>query len=505
MGGIDAATHRVYSANDYRVDIWRQARTTLLAAFLLSLTAIVLLLKFPPSWVSLLLCLGIAPVTWHRPALGIASVLGITLLVEQYNFGVNVFRPITALVPLFDNASRITGVRGFEASPLEILLFAVAVVVLTRAVTRHAQVRKNPLTVPVLAFLIALSASLVLGLARGGAFTIALWEVRGLVYFCLLVFVVPQTVATRRDVRMIMWVAIVVIGVKAAQGVWNYAIVLKGDVGLVGSVTGHEDALFIAWMFVLLVGLLVYRAARRQRLALLATAPLMAFAFVATERRAAYAALALGLVVLAALVASDVSKRRLLVKVGVPALVIFVLMAGVGWSSSGALGAPARVIKSIVAPQSVEDVESNYYRQVENENLMDAIKTQPVFGLGFGRPFQRPGQRGIVDVGFSLENYIAHNEIMWIWAKMGTLGFALFWVMMGGFIAFGGVVFRTVRQPYSKVLAALVTCAVAMQIVVSSVDLQLTYARNMVFLGVLVGILARLPALDEEEPSDGPA
>ena len=499
------ATDHLDSIHEYGVEIRRHSRTALLVAAALSVTAAALLLEFPPGWAALVLCLGVGfiTMTWHRPALGVASVLGVTLLVEQFDFAL--FRPITRVVPLFENASRITGVRGFEASPLEMLLLVLTAVVFVRAVVGRGPVRENPLLMPVLVFLVALGASLVFGLVMGGSFSVALWELRGLAYFCLLVFVVPQTLAARRDVHMIMWVAIVMITVKAVQGIWNFAVILKGDVSVARSVTGHEDALFIAWMLVLLVGLLLYRTGRRQRIALLAAAPLMAFTFVATDRRAAYVALGLGLIVLAALVATEPSKRRLLLKAGVPALVILVLVIGAGWNSTGPLGAPAGVVKSIIGPTNEEDAASSYYRRAEEANLVNAIEANPVLGLGFGRPFQAAGQGGIVDVGFSLENYIAHNEIIWIWAKMGTVGFGLFWVMIGAVIAFGGMVFRTARHRYWKVLAAVIAAAVAMQVVVSYVDLQLTYARNMVFLGVLVGILARLPALDEEEPSDGPA
>ena len=36
-----------------------------------------------------------------------------------------------------------------------------------------------------------------------------------------------------------------------------------------------------------------------------------------------------------------------------------------------------------------------------------------------------------------------------------------------------------------------------MQMIVSYADLQLTFARNMVLLGVMVGVLARLAELDK--------
>jgi hypothetical protein len=374
--------------------------------------------------------------------------------------------------------------------------------VATQFVLKMRRVHENPMAVPVSAFVGALAVWAFYGLVSGGVMTVALWELRALAYLCLLVFLVPQVISSERDVRLLLWVAIATVATKAAQGAWNYAVILGGDLRGVRSVTGHEDALFIGWMFVLLLALLVNRAAPAQRAVLLAASPLMAFTFVVTDRRAAFVALAIGVAVLVAIVATDRTKRALLVSVCVPVLLAGSFVTLAGWNSAGPLGAPARAIKSIYAPDSKEDVDSSYYRRAEEVNLVHAVELSPMIGLGFGRPFQVPGQGGIPDVGFSLENVIPHNQVMWIWAKMGTIGFGLFWVMVGGIIAYAGVAFRSLSDSYARAVAALVMAAVAMQIVVSYVDLQLTYARNMVFLGVLVGVLMRLVALSEEEAAD---
>jgi hypothetical protein len=498
------ATNLANTVSNYQVRVDRRSRATALSVVMLSLLTAWLFFAFPPGWPAVILCAAAAFVvaTWYRPVLGIASVLSVTILVEQYDFAL--FRPITRLVPLFDNLSGVTSLQGLDASALELLLVAVTLVVVTQLALKKLRVRPNPLTGPVAAFLAAIALWLPYGLLSGGTLNVALWELRAVMYFCLLVLIVPQAIVSERDIHILLWASVLAVGIKAAQGVWNYVVVLGGDLSGVRSVTGHEDALFIAWMIVFLAGLLMYKTGSGQRVALLLASPVMAVTFVATDRRAAYAALALGLVVLAALVMSDRERRVLLVKGAIPVLLVALFVIAAGWNNSGPIGLPAQVIKSISAPSSKEDVDSSYYRRAEEVNLMHAVESSPILGLGFGRPFQAPGQGGIVDVGFTLENVIPHNEIMWIWAKMGTIGFGLFWVMVGGVIALGGLTFRTTRQPYLKVVSGLVCAAVAMQVVVSYVDLQLTYARNMVFLGVLVAVLARIPALAEEDSVSAP-
>ena len=450
----------------------------------------------------MLMCAAAAFVTasWYRPAFGLAGVLGLTLLFEQYDFAV--VHPITRAVPFFENASKFTGIKGLELNPLEMLLVVLAAVVLARITSKHRQLRGNPLAAPVVAFMIALALWLLYGLVSGGGLTVALWELRGFAYFGLLVLLVPQIIDSERDIKGLLWVAIIVIFVKACQGLWNAFVALGGDLSGVRSITGHEDALFIACMGVFLIALLAYRAALAQRVVLVLASPFMAATFVLTDRRAAFVAFALGLVVLSAFLAVDKDKRMLVVKFGVPVAVVFALVVVAGWNSDGILGVPAQTIKSITAPQSKEDADSSYYRRAEEVNLVHAVESSPIIGLGFGRPFQQAGQGGIVDIGFTLENVIPHNEIVWVWAKMGTVGFALFWAMFGGIIAWGGLTFRLAETPYAKAVALLVTCAVMMQLIVSYVDLQLTYARNMVFLGVLVGALAWLAGNTEGELAD---
>lgn len=486
----------VQTVTAYEESARRKARSALLAVTAVSIVLAVLILAFPPGFYPALAVavVGLMVATWFWPVIGVAVVLGLTLLFEQYDFAT--FTPITRTVPFFENAANFTGIEGFVVTPLEILLVCVAAVVLVQAVGKVRPMRENPLALPVFLFTAALAIWFLYGVVSGGDVKIALWEIRALAYLCLLVFVVPQVVATPRDVSVLLWVAILMVGVKAAQGAWNYFVVLGGDMAGERSVTGHEDALFMAWVMVFLVALLTYRTGRGQKVALAVLTPLMLATFVVTDRRAAYAALAVGLGTAAVLIATDRSRRVRIVKAAVPLFVagVFVIMAG--WNASGPLGMPAETLRSIIAPENQEDIDSSYYRAAEEINLIHAIESEPIVGLGFGLPFQSSGQGGIVDVGFTLENYIAHNEIVWIWAKMGTVGFAIFWVMFGSIIVFGCVAARTLRDPYLRAVAILVTCAVVMQIVVSYVDLQLTYARNMVFLGVLIGILCRLPALD---------
>lgn len=494
------STYLADTVDEHRAHSARRTRTVALVALLLSLVAAGLILAFPPGWIGMLVCLGVAFIvfTWQRPLYGVAFVLGASILFEQFDFGS--YTPITRRVPFFENASSITKIKGFEASPLEILLVVIAAIVILRLLLRRQSLKTNPLVAPVLAFAVSMALWLVYGMLSGGRLNIALWEMRGLAYFCLLALLVPQVIAEKRDIALLLWISVIAVIFKAAQGMWNFIYILDWNMSGERSVTGHEDALFMAWIIMLVVALQVYRSGAGKRIFVYLFSPILVFTFVITDRRAAYVALVLGLIVLAALVSKDASKRMLIVRTAIPLVLIGILMVGVGWNSDGVVGIPAQVVRSIVDPGNQEDIDSSYYRAAEEVNLIHAIESSPIVGLGFGRPYQETGS--LVDIGFSLADVISHNEIMWIWAKMGTLGFAIFWAMFGYIMVFSAVEYRKIEDSYLRAIALFVACAIPMQLMVSYVDLQLTYARNMVFLGVLVGIVPTLQRFAESGTTD---
>jgi hypothetical protein len=108
--------------------------------------------------------------------------------------------------------------------------------------------------------------------------------------------------------------------------------------------------------------------------------------------------------------------------------------------------------------------------------------------------------------GFTYWRYMAHNAIYWVWMKMGLIGFILFWNLIGSATVLGLVTFRRLGDGYLKALALAAAGVVIMQVIFSYGDLGLTYSRSMIFLGCMLGLLARLPAFaDPAAPAAGGA
>ena len=75
---------------------------------------------------------------------------------------------------------------------------------------------------------------------------------------------------------------------------------------------------------------------------------------------------------------------------------------------------------------------------------------------------------------------------------MGLIGFILFWNLVGSAVVLGIVTFRQLRDGYLQALALAVAGVVLMQVIFSYGDLGLTYSRSMIFLGCMLGVLARI-------------
>jgi hypothetical protein len=54
--------------------------------------------------------------------------------------------------------------------------------------------------------------------------------------------------------------------------------------------------------------------------------------------------------------------------------------------------------------------------------------------------------------------------------------------------------YRHVSDPLLRTLAAIVPVAIINQLIASYYELQLTYSRNMIFLGTLIGLLGPIRA-----------
>jgi O-antigen ligase len=181
-------------------------------------------------------------------------------------------------------------------------------------------------------------------------------------------------------------------------------------------------------------------------------------------------------------------------------VIVFGLYLAVFWNVNNRLASVAQQFKSTITKEEgvrgSKDVESTMYREAENYNLGYTFQTSPITGVGFGVPYFQPIRMWGVQ-GLALGKYIAHNQILWIFVKTGAIGGFIFWFFFNCYVYRATTIFRRLKDPYLKSVCMVCIVQVANQFVVSYVDMQLTYYRNMTYLGILMAIVTVIDALDK--------
>lgn len=376
-------------------------------------------------------------------------------------------------------------------NPLELhLLLLFAVWILHIATRKKVVLQGIPVWFTATIFFLWLIISTIYGLRRGGDFLAALWELRALFYLGLMYFFVPQIVQRREHVQQLVWVVIAAVSFKSLLAIIRI-IRLGFDLDGRTDITTHEDPLFIVSLFTLLIGLMVFRCNIRQRTFLFWIIPSLLYVFILAQRRATWGAFAVAIIAL--LVLLKKTERWMLLRIILPLCGVAVVYLALFWNSESAIGNTAQLVKSAFSSTKEDAGDryySNLYRTLENYNLAQTVQSSPFVGIGFGNKYSQPIALALIS--FPLREYIPHNEIFWLVVKMGSVGFFLFWLFFDAFIFQAASIFSRLGDPYLKSVALVIIAAILGQIFVSYYDLQLTFYRNMVYLGTMMGLIPTL-------------
>ncbi len=447
-------------------------------------------------------------ITIYRLEYSLYILVFSVLLFDQ--FAIPGFTPWTYEIEFFRNLKEITYLPYSPAgvvNAIELhLTLLICLWLLVVVVKKNYRLQPIPAWGAFLGFFLWFLFSFANGLRSGGDFLVALWEIRALVYFCVIFLIVPQIIRTRKQLKTLIWIFIIAISFKAFQVLERYVSMGFTTAGL-PTLANHEDPVFITTLLILLTAMFVFNARTKQRWVLTILLVPLLLAIYLSLRRAAIAGM---LVTFASFVwLLPIKKQKAFLRYAIPIAVFLFLYGFAFWNSSSTLAGPVQLIKSGVTQPSIEesreDYYSNMYRDIENYNLATTFKRKPVVGIGFGKKYDLPLE--LARISFPLRDYIPHNEIFWYLIKTGSIGFFLFWLFFNGFVYKGVTVLNKLQDPYLRAVCVMVVLAVINQMVVSYYDLQLTYYRNMIYLGTLMGLLPLIERIgsnqkEEENMSD---
>src|SRR5262249_31030389 len=152
------------------------------------------------------------------------------------------------------------------------------------------------------------------------------------------------------------------------------------------------------------------------------------------------------------------ARRKAFLLIAVPVLVAGAVYMPLFWNNTSTWGQPARAVRSINDPDP-RDASSDAWRDLEAINVRATIASDPILGIGFGKPFLQVVQVPSISF-FEFWNLEAHHDILWIWMKAGALGFISFFALMLSGIARCAWMARTMQHPDDRVFAMVTMCAV---------------------------------------------
>lgn len=444
---------------------------------------------------SALLIAVLTPIlVWRFPKLALYVPFAAACLFEMFPLGYR--DSLTDQVPVFWNVNTIfqhyahINLKGFPLNSLELFLIVAAIPSLVRAIyTRRVNIHLGELFLPIMAYMVFVFLGWLNGMATGGDFKDSLQEVRSQVYFAIAYLTAANLLTNRRDERALLWTMVLCVLFKGMLLTFRRFVTLAGQPLPDQGVGSHEEAFLFNAYIALLIALSLARANPRLRAVLWVGLPIILLANLACNRRAGTAAFAVLLPLLFLAAYRGLPDRRRLITI-----VALVLSVGLSIyypmfkNSTSLIAQPARAIKSQFQPDE-RDASSNAYRDAENTDIMATIHASP-WGYGYGKRFFHVAPIADISQVYEFWDLLPHNQILWVWLRVGTPGFLAFWLMITA------ILFRACRllrrddmDPEQKALCLFSLSTLVLLLMFGLLDLQLSNYRDMLFAGFAVGAL----------------
>jgi hypothetical protein len=426
-------------------------------------------------------------VIWRHPQTGPVFLVAAATLIEQY-VDVPAAGAITGRIPLFVSFQAQFHLTGVFINPMELVLALILVTWIVRfGVTRQLSLPRSGTARLMLGLIVLVALEEAWGLSRGGNYTWSLWEIRPWIYLAAAYLVAAVLVRDQRTRSAVLWAFAIGVGLKGLQGVQN-AIAARNIYPRPEAILSHEEAFFFGLFVVLTAILWLFGEKGRLRMWCTVLLPFVLYADLANYRRATWLIIGGGLLVSLLLAYVRLPKQRS----RLTAIAAVTLLAGGGylsafWNNNGTFGQPARAIRSAVAPDS-RDSSSNLYRVLEDENLQLNILDSFPFGKGFGIPINYKIK--LIDLsGFDpVIKYVPHDDVLWVWMRLGVIGFLGFWVLIASAVIRACRLVRFGDHP-TALFATFVIAALMGYLMEGNYDYGFYWFRVALLMGVLIGSL----------------
>ena len=496
-----ASLHNLPTSDDFLVSSRRRrvwlALGGLLLALLVGVTFVGVGKDTPLVPVALLLAVLTPVVLWRFPRASLYTLFAAACLFE---LGRSSFADsLTDSVPFFWNVNTIFQVyahQDVKAIPLNVMeVFALTAglcSVFRTVFSRTTDLRGGSLLAPIGLYLGFVTVAWGFGMATHGDFKVSLQEVRSQFYFGIAYLLAVNSLRDRAQLGVLLKIFVACVGLKGILLTFRRYVTLHGLPVPDQGVGAHEEAFFFDAFAVLLAVLALCGAYKRLQRVMWCLLPFVQLANLACNRRAATAALVVVVPVLIACALRVLpERRRVILRVTIGFAIVFSVYFSLFRNSSSFIAQPARAIQSQIAPDP-RDASSNAYRDAENADLMATIKSAPL-GYGYGKRMLHAVPIADISTDYAWWDVMTHNQILWVWMRVGSLGFVAFWLMVSAILIQGCLTIRADgADAQTKAVGLFAMLVVGMLMIFGLLDLQLSNFRDMLLAGFWSGALAFL-------------
>ena len=433
------------------------------------------------------------PLAWRKPAVALYVLVGAAVTFEIFPLDFPDSR--TDTVPFFLNLNNSAGLP-VSFSPAEVVMvMALAAWMASTGAQRALHRPSARLLRAYLAFLGVVLLAEVNGILNGGDFNISLWELRPQVYGFILFLLSASLIRERRQVVWIAAIFLACAAMKAGVGYYRYFYTLRQDLGDQEAILAHEDSYFLIMLLAATAAATIWIPRRKIIIPLLAASPFVAIVMLENRRRIAMLALWAALAVVVGLgIRYEPALRKRIILVATIGVVCFTAFVSANWNQQyGLAGQIVRPVHTITGNDDQRDFLSDLYRFNENADIKATYQTSPLIGIGFGLPMLVPFPLADISQQYPLWRFIPHNTALWIAMRMGILGMATFWALIGVVVLEGVHVVSRQEDQLLRAAGVFALAAVVAQLIVGYGDVQLENYRNMIFFGAMVGLIDALP------------
>ncbi|HET9959352.1 MAG TPA: hypothetical protein VFQ61_32905 [Polyangiaceae bacterium] len=402
---------------------------------------------------------------------------------------------------LLAHMNQVTGVSFMSISGTDMfLIFLIGVVLQRRASKSKIDGGWAPTPKPLidLAKLSLAGAMFVWGrgLIAGGDFSKSLWQIEKVTYLPITFLLFQYAVRGPKDYLLLGRTVITAALVKAAVAVY---VMHFADVGPEKPpwATSHHDSMLFACAVVILVAVLIHKAHPRAGRLALTIFPPICWGMIENNRRMVWVQIALVFLTLFFSMPPTRAKKKI-VNALLYASPFIALYIAAGWGSPTGIFKPVGTIRSVVEPAN--DV-STMTRDIENYDLAMTIRSNPLFGLGYGHQYLQI--IGLPPMPHPLEPWLPHNSLLGLWFASGFVGYTMITLLWTGGVYFGVRAYRALSNPMDRAAALVSFGAVLIYMIQCYGDLGLGAWTGVYIVAPSIAVAGKLAVISGAWPMKG--